>query len=68
MAWVGWLMIAAGLIMFGVVTYRWNWVKKSYRARLLIKAFNESGAKIAYTISSVIIIVFGILFATGVWG
>ena len=66
MAWVGWSLIVAGLVMFGLVTFKWDLIKKSYRVRTSIKIFGESGAKIVYTISSVIMLVFGILITMGV--
>lgn len=68
MAWVGWLLILTGAVFYALVMFKWEWVSRSYRVRILIRMTSEPAARIIYSVSSVVLITLGILYATGVLG
>jgi len=70
MEWEWWnvLMVAVGIVMIGIIMFKWDWYKMWPRARWFIKLVGDAPAKVVYAILAIVLIATGALGAAGVLG
>jgi small neutral amino acid transporter SnatA (MarC family) len=63
MSWIGWmnvLLVAVGIIMIGIMMFKWNWYKINPRAKRFTKLVGETRAKMVYAIIGIVLIAMGV--------
>ena len=58
---LGVLVVAAGLFSVAASWFNWDWYFNNYRARLFVSLFGRNGARVAYAILGLVLVVFGVL-------
>ena len=65
--WVGVGMIALGVFLLSGVTFQWRWFVNGRKYGRMVEAFGETAPRILYGLLGLVLLVFGILGAAGIW-
>ena len=61
----GLLLVAAGIFSICGAVFDWDWFMNNRRARFFVSIFGRNGARVFYIVLGMLLIVFGILLASG---
>lgn len=61
----GLLFAAAGIFSICGAVFDWDWFMNNRRARFFVSIFGRNGARLFYIVLGMLLIVFGILLASG---
>jgi hypothetical protein len=63
---IGLIIIGIGVFSFAGGIFNWDWFMNSFKARLVVKTFTRSGARIFYCILGIALVVGGMLATFGI--
>ena len=66
MNWFGLIFVGAGLFALAGAGFDWDWFMESRKARFFTAILGRNGARVAYMLLGVALIVMGALMAVGV--